>query len=228
MFKQSCASCVVCQCVSCLHMRFYSHVLDVANQHQTLRERKNLDHYHSLVCHNGNTVGGQMQRWKRCSSSSCITKIFRSVGSSKISGKKTSAERRPVPSDQNAAVGRRRVFCCLCRADAVCFQQFPEWQLAGYNFPWVAFLYRELSDNSCFGQSVTSLESASRSLCGMTYVVELWLLCAFANFFPLFIAFHCTVSPGISAFHSVGFMLHLGTQDLYFSINTETNWLVNR
>ena len=142
--------------------------------------------------------------------------------------KKTSAERRPVPSDQNAAVGRRRVFCCLCRADAVCFQQFPEWQLAGYNFPWVAFLYRELSDNSCFGQSVTSLESASRSLCGMTYVVELWLLCAFANFFPLFIAFHCTVSPGISAFHSVGFMLHLGTQDLYFSINTETNWLVNR
>ena len=43
----------VCQCVSCLHARFYSHMRDVANQHQTLRlrERKNLDHYHSLVCH---------------------------------------------------------------------------------------------------------------------------------------------------------------------------------
>ena len=39
------------QCVSCLHAWFYSHMRDVANQHQTLRERKNLDHYHSLVCH---------------------------------------------------------------------------------------------------------------------------------------------------------------------------------
>ena len=29
----------VCQCASCLHMRFYSHILDVANQHQTLRKR---------------------------------------------------------------------------------------------------------------------------------------------------------------------------------------------
>ncbi len=41
----------VCRCVSCLHVWFYSHMRDVANQHQTLRERKNLDHYHSLVCH---------------------------------------------------------------------------------------------------------------------------------------------------------------------------------
>ena len=41
----------VCRCVSCLHAWFYSHMRYVANQHQTLRERKNLDHYHSLVCH---------------------------------------------------------------------------------------------------------------------------------------------------------------------------------
>ena len=30
----------VCQCVSCLHAWFYSHILDVANQHQILREKE--------------------------------------------------------------------------------------------------------------------------------------------------------------------------------------------
>ena len=30
----------VCQCVSCLHVWFYSHIRDVANQHQTLREKE--------------------------------------------------------------------------------------------------------------------------------------------------------------------------------------------
>ena len=30
----------VCQSVSCLHTWFYSHILDVANQHQTLREKE--------------------------------------------------------------------------------------------------------------------------------------------------------------------------------------------
>ena len=29
----------VCQCVSCLHTRFHSHILNVANQHQTLRQK---------------------------------------------------------------------------------------------------------------------------------------------------------------------------------------------
>ena len=29
----------ICQCVGCLHTRFYPHILDVAYQHQSLRER---------------------------------------------------------------------------------------------------------------------------------------------------------------------------------------------
>lgn len=87
-----------------------------------------------------------------------------------------------------------------------------EWQLADYGFPWLPFStgVAGIVGGFTFGTVSDRFGRRIPFIVGMTCVAVFGLVSAFANSFPLFIAFRCLVALGIAAFESVGFVLLLG------------------
>lgn len=93
-----------------------------------------------------------------------------------------------------------------------------EWNLADYQFSWLpfstgiagiigGFLFGTVSDH--FGRRLPFIF-------GMISVALFGLISAFADSFPLLVAFRCMVTFGIAAFEAAGFVLLLGEYIIYY------------